>query len=304
MAISLIQIKRWYNMLAGKSVEHVSQDIGKHFVVGQISGYYNNLTQKVTMMPELVDTEELPLIKQLDGKYIIFPVAVFQFTLGCYDLYLSTTDRRYYKKFIQCADWTLAKQDTHGRWDNFSHTYPDSPYGAMAQGEATSILIRAYNQTQDKKYIEAAKKSIDFMLKPINHGGTSIYEGDDLLFAEYTNLPVVLNGWIFAWWGLYDYVVVTGDKGYYKDKLDQSCRSIIKYLPSFKNAYWSKYDLGNNITSPFYHNLHVAQMQAMYKLTGEKVFDEYAKKWESQLRNPINKSIAFTVKAIQKILEK
>lgn len=58
------------------------------------------------------------------------------------------------------------------------------------------------------------------MLKPINHGGTSIYEGDDLLFAEYTHLPVVLNGWIFAWWGLYDYVVVTGDKGYYKDKLD------------------------------------------------------------------------------------
>lgn len=53
MAISLIQIKRWYNMLAGKSVEHVSQDIGKHFVVGLISGYYNNLTQKVTMMPEL-----------------------------------------------------------------------------------------------------------------------------------------------------------------------------------------------------------------------------------------------------------
>lgn len=304
MAISVIQIKRWFNMLTGKSVEHVNQDIGKFFKKEEIKGYYNNLTQKVILMPDLLHSDELPEIKQLDGHVILFPVAAFQYALGCYDLFLATNKKEYLRKFIQCAEWTLAKQDVKGRWDNFSHTSPQAPFGAMAQGEAVSVLIRAYVVTKDIKYLQSAKKGIDFMLTPLQEGGTSIYDGDDLLLAEYTHLPVVLNGWIFAWWGLYDYVLVTSDKGVYKERLHQSCQSVIKYLPKFKNSFWSKYDLGNMIASPFYHNLHVAQMQAMYRLTGEHVYDEYAKLWEKQLNNSLNKSLAFVVKAFQKIIEK
>ena len=295
MAITIIQIKRWYNMLTGKSVEHVNQDIGKFFKVYEVKGYYNNLTQKVTLMPDLLHSDKLPEIKQLDGHFILFPVAIFQYALGCYDLYLETRKEKYLKKFMQCAEWTLGKQDVMGRWDNFSHSYPQAPFGAMAQGEAVSVLIRAYVETKDVKYLQAAKKAIDFMLTPLQEGGTSIYDGDDLLFAEYTHLPVVLNGWIFAWWGLYDYVLVTGDKGVYNERLQQSCQSIVKYLPRFKNSFWSKYDLGDIITSPFYH---------MDRLTSEHVFDEFAKLWEKQLNNPFNKSLAFVVKAFQKIIEK
>ena len=304
MSISLIQIKRWYNMLSGKSVEHVNQDIGRYFAIDRIRGYYNNLTRKVFLMPELIESDRFPEIKQLDGKVILFPVAIFQYALGCYDLYISTGDCRYLNKFIQCADWALSKQDTEGRWDNFSYTSPEAPFGAMAQGEAASVLIRAYIETKDEKYLQAAKKAIDFMLTPLHEGGTSVYDGDDLLFAEYTHLPVVLNGWIFAWWGLFDYVLAVGDKGAYNERLQQSCQSIVKYLPKFKNSYWSKYDLGDIITSPFYHNLHIAQMQAMYRLTGERTFDEYAKLWKKQLDNPFNRSLAFVVKAYQKIIEK
>lgn len=300
----MIQVKRWYNMLTGQSVEHVNQDIGKYFSKDTVRGYYNNLSQKVVLMPELLDTDKLPLIKQLDGAEIIFPVANFQYALGCYDLYLSTHKELYRKKFLKCAKWTLTHQDREGRWDNFSHIYPNAPYGAMAQGEATSVLIRAYVELKDEQYLHAAKKAIDFMLLPIEQGGTTIYKDEDVLLAEYTHLPVVLNGWIFAWWGLYDLVLTIGDGGGYKEKLDQSLVTIIKYLPKFKKSFWSKYDLGKMITSPFYHNLHIAQMQAMYQLTGNSIFDEYARTWEKQLNNPLNKSLAFTIKAFQKIIEK
>ena len=263
MAVTIIQIKRWYNMLLGKSVEHVNQDIGKFFKTDEVKGYYNNLTQKVTLMPELLYSDKLPEIKQLDGHVIFFPVAIFQYALGCYDIFLETHKNEYLIKFMQCAEWTLGKQDEKGRWDNFSHTSPEAPFGAMAQGEAVSVLIRAYVESKDERYLRAAKNAIDFMLTPLADGGTSIYDGDDLLLAEYTNLPVVLNGWIFAWWGLYDYVIITGDTGVYKERLQQSGKSIVKYLPKFKNSFWSKYDLGNMITSPFYHNLHVAQMNTL-----------------------------------------
>ena len=41
----------------------------------------------------------------------------------------------------------------------------------------------------------------------------------------------------------------------------------------------------------------------MYELTDEKIFDQYAKRWIKQQKNPFCKSLAFVKKAIQKIAE-
>ena len=304
MALTLYNIKKWYRMLRGKSSFHVHQDIGKYFLKGHIRGYYNNLTEKVCMEQHWVDTLDIPTILQPHRATIIFPVAVFQYNLGLYDLFLQTAQEKYLKKFMQLADWSIASQDESGRWNNFFHVYPNNPYSAMAQGEGASFLIRAYLQTSDEKYIDAAKKAIDFMLKPVEEGGTTLYAENDIFFKEYTHLPVVLNGWIFAWWGLYDYSLIAKDCGSYSQILQQSCETIIRYLPLFNTRYWSKYDLSNRLTSPFYHRLHIAQMQAMFQLTDIAIFDEYANLWTRQLDNPINKWRAFFVKASQKILEK
>lgn len=303
MALSMYQIKRWYLMLTGKSVWHVNQDIGKCFAKDEIRGYYNNMMEKVTKMPELLNNTELPKLNLENGKFTYFPVAIFQYALGCYDLYLRTKEESYIRKFIQCVEWTLTHQDDGGRWNNFSHYCPKTPYGAMAQGEAASVLVRAYVYTKEQKYLDAAKKAIDFMLLPLNEGGTTKYEGEDAFLMEYTFKNVVMNGFIFSWWGLYDYVVATHDGGKYKQALDNTMKSLVKILPKFKCGYWSMYSLDRLIASPFYHNLHIAQMQAMYQLTGEQIFDDYAKRWTRQQKNPFCKGLAFLRKSIQKILE-
>ena len=303
MAVSIHQIGRWYLMLTGKSVWHVNQDIGKCFATGEIRGYYNNMIEKVTRMPDLLDSDEMPKLNLAEGKFTYFPVAIFQYGLGCYDLFLSTKEKRYERKFLQCVDWTLAHQDKKGRWNNFSHYCPKTPYGAMAQGEATSLLVRAFIHTGKNEYLDAAKKAIDFMLLPLKEGGTTKYEGDDAFLMEYTFKNVVMNGFIFSWWGLYDYVEATHDEGKYKQALDNTLKSFVKILPKFKCGYWSMYSLDGLIASPFYHNLHIAQMQAMYQLTGEQVFDDYAKRWARQQKNPLCKGLAFLRKSIQKILE-
>ena len=296
-------MQRWVKMLTGRSVEHVNQSIGKVYNKNEISGYYNDLTEKVTIDKSFLTNNDLPLIKQLDGQSIHFPVAIFQYALGCYDLLLIENNEVYINKFIQCVEWTLNKLDDKGRWDNFSYVYPEAPYGAMAQGEGVSVLVRAYIYSGDYKYLEAAKKAIDFMLTDLHDGGTTEYSGEEVVFWEYTNQPVVMNGWIFAWWGLYDYVLATKDKGLYKEKLNKSQKSLLAHLPRFKKSYWSLYDFDGKFASPFYHNLHIAQMQAMYDITGDIVFKEYADCWERQYRNILCKSLAFIVKAIQKIKE-
>lgn len=290
-------------MFMGKSPLHVNQDIGKHFSTSDVRGYYNNLKGKVTIEPNWVDTLYIPKVEVEDGICIEFPVAIFQYALGCYDLYIETKEAKYLNKFLQLAKWTSDNQDVLGRWDNFSYIYPDNPYGAMAQGEAVSVMVRAYIETNNKEYLEKSRKAIDFMLLPLEEGGTTYYKEDDVILMEYTHLPVVLNGWIFAWWGLYDYVKVSGDKGIYELIMQKSLSTLIKYLPRFRNNIWSKYDLGVMIASPFYHNLHIAQMQAMSAITKEPIFYEYAKKWENQYKNPFVKLLATTIKAYQKITE-
>lgn len=290
-------------MLSGKSVLHVNQSLGRCFRVNEIAGYYNDMTEKVSMEPHLLDTNQLPHTQQPDGRSIIFPVAVFQYALGCYDLFLLTKDERYRIKFWQCVDWTYIHQDQMGRWDNFSFVYPNNPYGAMAQGEAVSVLVRAYKETGDAKYLSAAKFGIDFMLQSISDGGTTRYAKGEIIFLEYTHLPAVLNGWIFAWFGLYDYVLASKDHDYYYNILNLACNSLMQYLPKFRNNYWSKYDLDYRIASPFYHNLHIAQMEAMFQLTGKSIFDSYATLWRKQQKNILCKSLAFCKKAMQKIAE-
>ena len=302
MAVTLYQIKRWYLMLTGKSIWHVNQGLGKSLAVDSIKGYYNNMTEKVTKMPELLDNDGLPLLNTGNGD-VEMPVAIFQYGLGAYDLYLQTGEKKYLKKFYQTVEWTVAHQDEKGRWSTFFYVYPEHPYGAMAQGEGASLLLRAYTHSGNRVYLDAAQKAIDFMLLPLDKGGTTIYDKGDVVLAEYTHFPVVMNGWIFAWWGLYDYVLATHDVGVYRKALDSSCNSLIKYLPKYKTWYWSKYDLGGMMASPFYHNLHIAQMQAMYELTREEIFDQYAKHWAKQQKNPFCKSLAFVKKAIQKLTE-
>lgn len=302
MSISIFQIKRWYNMLAGKSISHVNQDIGKYFSKQEVKGYYNNLTEKVTMIPEILEDDRLP-IARTETEDILFPVAIFQYGLGAYDLFLATKEEKYLNKFLQCANWALEKQDSHGRWNNFFYCYPDAPYGAMAQGEGASILIRAYKQTSENKYLKAALVALEYMLLPLEQGGTTKYTDTEALLMEYTCKGMVLNGAIFAWWGLYDYVTLTGDRGHIYKSLQSTLQSIINELPKFRSNLWSMYSLDGQVASPFYHNLHIAQMQAMYILTGEEVFKEYATLWLKRQRNFIYKSLAFIQKSAQKILE-
>ena len=55
-------------MLSGKSVWHVNQDIGKCFLKDEIKGYYNNMTEKVTKVPELLNSDELRNISVWFGR--------------------------------------------------------------------------------------------------------------------------------------------------------------------------------------------------------------------------------------------
>lgn len=106
-------------MLLGKSILHVNQGVGKTYSKTEISGYYNDLTGKVLKDKKYFNTLEIPKVKIQSGEEIYFPIAVFQYGLGAYDLYLLEKKELYLRKFFITAEWAIENQNSNGAWKNF-----------------------------------------------------------------------------------------------------------------------------------------------------------------------------------------
>lgn len=161
MGLSVYNIKKWYKMLTGNSIMHVNQDMGKCFVPGKLEGYFNNMTEKVTKDPETLEKKTIPMTTDEVAGVVYFPVAIFQYGLGAFDLYLMTKEEKYINQFWNCVKFAVENQKDLGAWNNFGFVYPESPYGSMCQGEGASLLLRAYKVTGENQYFERAQKAID-----------------------------------------------------------------------------------------------------------------------------------------------
>ena len=299
MGISIYKIKKWYKMMTGKSISHVNQGVGTCYSKTEIAGYYNDLTEKVSKDdPNIL----VPKYHVDTGEEIYFSIGVFQYGLAAYDLLLTTNDEIFKNKLIACANWAVENQQEDGGWVTFAYAKPDAPYSSMAQGEGISMLVRAAIVTDDKRFADAADKAKEFMLKPIAEGGTTEYKGENVIFYEDTDNPVILNGWIFSLWGLYDYCKYTKDEEA-NVILQKTLESLKKKLPDFDTKYWSKYDDGKRICSPFYHKLHIAQLNTMHDLFGDHIYKDFADKWEKYQNSFWKRKRAFCKKAMQKIFE-
>ena len=300
MAVSLYRIKKWIKMITGHSISHVNQGPGKLFVKNELKGYYNDLTEKVTKRH--LDFDELPMSVVDSGEELYFAIEIFQYGLGAYDLYLLNDNKNMLRIAINCADWAVENQTAEGSWLCFLHENEEKPYSAMAQGEAISLLARIYKHTNDNKYYNSMNNALKFMLTSIDEGGTAEYKGDDVFLYEYTYSGLVLNGWIFSVWGLYDYWMLTGDEQI-KRIIDKTICSLAHYLKNFDMKYWSFYDLDGRIASPFYHKLHIAQLTALTEMFDNQIFVDYMHKWSDYEKNLFYRVFAFLRKSVQKIIE-
>ena len=286
-------------MMTGKSIYHVNQGMGTCYSKDGVEGYYNDLTEKVTR-----DSQDI-LVPQYyvdTGEKVFFSIGIFQYGLAAYDLFLKTGDEIYKKKLLACASWAIENQQENGGWVAFGYKETESPYSSMAQGEGISMLIRAHIVSREKSYIKAVHKAKDFMLMPIPAGGTTGYIDNGIYLYESVGSPLILNGWIFSLWGLYDYYKFFGDKDV-KQIVNKTLESLKKKLGNFDTGYWSNYDEGGCICSPFYHKLHIAQLRVMHDLFDDAIYEDYANKWESYEKNFWKSQYAFIKKAIQKILD-
>lgn len=299
-------MKRWCGIIFGKNRVAVQQGIGKFYSKDTIEGYYNDLTVKVNDKT-LRDIEGVPINIVVGNKKTHFPISIFQYALGCWDMYIETKDSQYRNSFLVQCKWILENQKADGSWNCFGPIgYKNLTVSSMGQGQAISVLLRAYILTDEVVWKNAAKKAIEFMIKPVENGGTLRIKDDQYIFEEYADVEGkkkgVLNGWIFSLFGVYDYLKLEKEE-HIRDIYQRSLNTLESALRQYDMNFWSYYDMTGRIASPAYHELHIALLTVLADLTGNKTFKETAHKWKIYTNNPIYKTAAIVAKAIQKLHE-
>jgi len=99
----------------------------------------------------------------------------------------------------------------------------------------------------------------------------------------------VLNGFIYALWGLRD-LAQQGNADAAR-LWESGSRTLIAWLPRYDLGYWSLYhvpEVPRNPATVAYHRLHINQLDVMYELTSLLIFKEYADRWRGYLSSRLN----------------
>jgi hypothetical protein len=244
------------------------------------------------------------------------PIAIAQWGLGNCNLFRSSGSNERRKKFLRASDWLCSnlEQNSQGLWvwnHHFDWEYRTplkAPwYSALAQGQAISLLVRAYREAGVLSYLEAADKGFASFLKSIAEGGVTFTDHHgNIWFEEYIVSPPthILNGFIWAMWGVYDYFLATRNSSA-KQLFEQAVETLRTNLDRYDLGFWSLYEQSGTrlpmVASPFYHQLHVVQLRVMHQLTGDVVFARYADRWETYARSRAKRTRALCYKSAFKL---
>jgi heparosan-N-sulfate-glucuronate 5-epimerase len=223
---------------------------------------------------------------------VYHPTSIAQYALAQWNTYLHEHAEQHKDAFLVQARWLLEHEvivdNGAGAWPMpFSvreYNTPPMWLSALTQGNAISVLIRAHQITGDEAFRHAAQRAVLTFQQEINAGGVAVSFGEhELFFEEVASYPAahVLNGYILALFGLYDYVIYTGDK-HVERLIERSLSTLHTLIDNFDLGYWSCYDLHFFTPSPlFYHALHVTLFEALARFSGCEHCAELAVRWDN-----------------------
>ena len=258
-------------------------------------GYYNDLRPHLARyVPELDRYDEAVVaLTQNDDR--ANPITVVQVGLGAWQA--SRDDTRWLDCVDAIATW-LARRLESGD-GALEYRFPlrgtyriDPPwFSAMAQGEAASFLVRAAGALGRSELLAGAAAAVRPLVESLH--GLVLDTSDGPVLEEYPTEPPshVLNGWIFALWGLYDAGQPAVAAPGAIELFERSIAALAPRLAAYElPGGWSRYDLFPhplpNVASPFYHRLHVAQLEAVAQLHADPRFEQTAKRWRRAAATP------------------
>ncbi len=221
---------------------------------------------------------------------------IAQYALEQHSRWSETNDPAALKAFTAQARWLAENQvERSGVPGCYPFPLDWTTYGAkagyisaMTQGEAISVLLRAGEVCKDARYFEAAARAAASFRYDIDAGGVAWRDGGDLYFEEAASVPPshILNGWIYALWGLFELLQRT-KLAWVQELYEESLATLTRRLPLYDSGHWSYYSLlaapngFRKLATLKYHAFHIAQLHVLGSMTGDKFFSDTARRWES-----------------------
>ncbi len=154
-------------------------------------------------------------------------------------------------------------------------------------------MLYGFQITNDSNYIRLFGKGIKAYKYSTSEGGLSYSTKNGGLFFQevVTSFPLhhILNGHMIALIKIHNCILFSGSSEA-REIFNLGVIGLKDMLNLFDRYGYSLYSLSPNpsfvnhfnIASPAYHNLHIAQLRTLAQITGEKIFTEYADKWQSE----------------------
>lgn len=174
---------------------------------------------------------------------------------------------------------------------------------ALTQSLVASALLRYGHEAGDESAVRLAADAAcayvpggrDIGLAVTIDGGFAPEE------APSTPSSLILNGWMYGLFGLWEVAEETGDAAL-RDAFTVSSTTLADVLPRYRHGRWSRYSLYPHpmpdLAKPFYHALHVEQLRVLSCLTGESRFAKQAETWGRSLEDPAARALAMSQKAL------
>jgi heparosan-N-sulfate-glucuronate 5-epimerase len=234
--------------------------------------------------------------------------AVAQWALGCHEHWLETGDGRWLEAMRAGGEVLVRNTDADGGLRHtylLGHTFPLLPpsLSAMAQGQVASVLVRLHAATGSDEFAAAALRVLEPLYVDTPDGGTRAYLDGGPWLEEYPTDPpsYVLNGGLFAVWGLYDVAVGLGDARA-RSEFDACTATFARNAHRWDTGSWSRYDLFphpfmTNVASLAYHALHTNQLRAMQRIAPDAHVGEVLERFERYGQSRALRARAFAAKS-------
>jgi heparosan-N-sulfate-glucuronate 5-epimerase len=279
------------------------QPLGSRISKDGVRGYYIDMRVKAKS-PAWPSADLPPLEDALQ-------VVIAQWGLGAFEHWLETGREEWLAAARATCDHFVTTQTREGplaggwrhEW-SFPHSFHLDPgwLSGMAQGEAASLLVRVHAETGDAALAEAALRGLAPLSVPSAEGGVRVDLEGKPFFEEYPTSPpsMVLNGGIFAIWGVRDVAVALGDSEAAR-LFEESLDALAAGIGHWDLGYWTRYDLYPhrrvNIASNAYHELHIDQLAAMNTIAARPALVDAEARFRRYRARRLNAVRAFAGKA-------
>jgi hypothetical protein len=235
--------------------------------------------------------------RQAQGALVYDPSLVASFSLAHMTSYLLKGGAGDRAKALAAARWLVEHQVADGPLAGampFTHSLGGvaAPVAsALTQGQAMSALGRAWLVAREEAFARAAAAALGPLERGVEEGGlcARFHGSTSVWYEEYPcaeDPSHVLNGFIFALWGLRD-VSLLGLAPKAGALYRAGLASLATHLPAFDSGYWSYYQCPDRarprVASLSYHHFHCVMLRILSELESDNVFAQTAERWETYL---------------------